>query len=108
MGSKCKVKFHFVFDKVTSLGESTEFFEWGSSDKPIQRLYLSQDTNLLMEVINNFTATIYKRENVSIGIDEEDCGQLVRWKILYRIKSYPRSLMTKTSVPFLISPNFKY
>ena len=31
----------------------------------MQRLYLSKDTTKMMEVINNFIGTVYRRENVS-------------------------------------------
>ena len=67
-----------------------------------------------MEVINNFIGTVYKRVDIddegkdmpSMRIDDE--GQIVRWKIEYNIKRFPKSLVDKTSVPYLFSPNFKY
>ena len=52
-----------------------------------------------MEVINNYVATIYHRVNVDEGdktiIEEDaktDTGQLVSWKVKYRINRYPTSL----------------
>ena len=83
-------------------------FEWGANGTPVQNLYLSRNTKFLLEVINNFIATVYVRENVDIAEGAEDCGQVVKWKRCYRIKSYPRNLLTRTSVPFLFSPNFKH
>ena len=68
-----------------------------------------------MEVINNYVAIVYHRVNV----DEDDktmikenaktdIGQLVKWKVKYRINRYPTSLQEYTSVPYLFSPNFTY
>ena len=68
-----------------------------------------------MEVINNFVATVYHRYNLtdsneiiegSIGAEPE--GQAIRWKPKYRIKRFPTTLGSMTSVPYLFSPNFKY
>ena len=55
----------------------------------MQRLYLSKDTRLLLEVVNNEYAVIYSRENIEAGEGrgatskkadrQEDNGQKVRW-----------------------------
>ena len=96
-------------------------FDWAISAAPQQRLYLSKDTTRLMEVVNNFVATVYRRVNVdkqgrSIGNKDpdtlyEDCrdhGQQVKWQVEYRIKKFPTKLSEQTSVPYLFSPNFTY
>ena len=67
-------------------------FDWAISADPRQRLYLSKDTKRLMEVVNNFVATVYQRVNIdkqgrSIGNndpdtlfeDVKDRGQQVKW-----------------------------
>ena len=83
----------------------------------------------MMEVINNFIATVYER--VDVGADGRalleasqehdpfaqqyshhqpgrDRGQMVKWKLKFRIQRFPTSLACKTSVPYLFSPNFTY
>ena len=76
-----------------------------------------------MEVINNYTATVYYRGNINEngnfidtrnedGEDQDlktnkDCGQLVKWKEDFRITRFPR-FTEQTSVPVLFSPNFNY
>ena len=59
-------------------------FEWDTSHKTIQRLYLSRDTSRLMEIINNAVAVIYTRSNVPNSMEsyvandlKKDVGQLV-------------------------------
>ena len=66
-GSVCKLKFHFLFEKITELGQMARVFEWGANETPEQHLYLSKNTRYLLEVINSFIATVYERENVDIG-----------------------------------------
>lgn len=90
-------------------------YEWDISGNPIQRLHLSKDTTLLLEVVNGFIGTVYERVNLdSNGSIEantkgaEAIGQCVRWKVKYRIKQFPQALSTLTSVPYLFSPNFTY
>lgn len=39
-------------------------FDWDVNYDPNQRLYLSKNTKRMMEVINNFAATVYKRVDV--------------------------------------------
>ena len=39
-------------------------FDWDINFRPVQRLWLSKDTNLLMEVINDYIGTVYERVNV--------------------------------------------
>ena len=63
-----------------------------------------------MVVINNFIATVYQRSDVSIADGSEflghstsdneihssakyDRGQQVKWKVEYRIKRFPTSLV---------------
>ena len=100
--SECKLRFHFYFSLIKQQDHEDlkmKDFEWDINTKPVQRLWLSKDTKLLMEVINNFIGTVYKR--VNIGVDgnkikdhrETDDGQLVQWKVLYHIKRFPRSLV---------------
>ena len=88
--SICKVKFHFFFDllkKSNKIDVADTEFEWEISSDPQQRLYLSQDTYRMMEVMNNATATVYTRHNMDGNgkvyhagedfdewIDFEDCG----------------------------------
>ena len=89
-------------------------FEWDVNSNPVQNLYLSQDTQKLMEVVNNQFANVYTRCNVDdkgktiTEVSLEDCGQQVKWKVAYRIKRYARTLAGKTSVPYIFSPNFTF
>ena len=69
----------------------------------------------MMEVINTFYATVYRRVNVSKTNEyqdehhpDEDNGQLVKWKVDFRIKRFPKLLAQQSSVPYLFSPNFTY
>ena len=82
-----------------------------------------------MEVVNNYTATVYYRddigrhdaatimrretksvilEDLNIGDDDYDQGSLIKWKVEFRIKRFPKLLAKQTSVPFLFSPNFNF
>ena len=59
--------FHFFFDlihKPKDAEDKLKEFDWDISSNLQQRLYLSRDTTKLMEVINNFTARVYRRQNV--------------------------------------------
>ena len=62
----------------------------------------------MMEVINNFTARVYRRVNLNIDQDAEDCGQEVEWVQEYTLKRFPKSFFDKCSIPYLFSPNFTY
>ena len=67
----------------------------------------------MMQVINNFIGTVYKRFNIDaegkyIEQGPEDDGQAVEWVVDYHIKRFPKSLVDKTSVPYLFSPNFTF
>ena len=119
--SSCKVRFHFFFELLRKrVKNELEIFDWNVNHAPKQRLYLSRDTMRLMEVINGTTAVVYQREDVIDGEtqamesekyqdgNEIDYGQQVKWKVLYRIKKFPKSLTEHTSVPYLFSPNFTY
>ena len=55
----------------------------------------------MMEVINDFVATVYYRVNVdeetgkSLNLDDKvtpmpDIGQYVSWKVSYHIKKFPK------------------
>ena len=62
--SECRLRFHFIFDMLKSkTRQKLEDFIWDVSSNPSQRLYLSHDTTRLMEVINNYVATVYYRVN---------------------------------------------
>ena len=114
--SQVNVLFHFAFPKYQKHAKSTdEQYTWDIRTDPKQRLYLSQDTTKLMEVINNYIGTVYVRINIDEdgreirGSQGAECeGQAVRWLPYYRIKQFPSALGTLTSVPYLFSPNFKY
>ena len=121
--SKVDLRFHFLFDMIRKTTRNyLKDFDWDVCSQPVQRLYLSKDTKLMMEVINDFIATVYYRVNLDDngrkstnrnGLFEdvdfsEDCGQPVKWIEKYKIKRYPKSLVDKTSVPYLFSPNFTY
>lgn len=63
--SSCKVRFHFYFELLRQkTRDSLSVFEWDVNSNPRQYLYLSKDTKRLMEVINNYTATVYYRGNI--------------------------------------------
>lgn len=85
--------------------------DWNIDADPIQNLYLSKDTKQLMEVVNNFFATIYKRkdrfqEKNDENHEDRDNGQLVKWVVQHRIKRFPTKLCMQTSVPYLFSHDF--
>ena len=65
-GSECKLLFHFYF-KMLALRERDYLkgFDWDVNYDPNQRLYLSKDTTRMMEVINNFAATVYYRQSAN-------------------------------------------
>lgn len=63
--TQCRVRFHFFFELLRAQKEPRlEDFEWDVNSEPRQYLYLSKDTSRLMEVVNNYTATVYKRKNI--------------------------------------------
>ena len=62
--SECRLRFHFIFDMIKPKSrKKLADFVWDISSNLSQRLYLSQDTTRLMEVINNYVATVYYRVN---------------------------------------------
>lgn len=73
--SECRVRFHFFFELLRQkVRDKLDQFMWDVSSNPKQHLYLSKDTRRLMEVVNNYTATIYTRGNIDDQgkyIDEE-------------------------------------
>ena len=105
--SECWLRFHFLFSLIKeSKNSKLVDFDWDIKSTPCQRLYLSKDTTKLMEVINNFVATVYYRvdaadenfeqdEELCDGlkpIQGDDCGQQVHWKVDYHIKRFPKHL----------------
>lgn len=63
--SEVKCRFHFLFDLIRKKPRDyLAAFDWDVCSEPMQRLYLSQDTTKMMEVINNFIGTVYQRVNV--------------------------------------------
>ena len=61
----CRCLFNFNFKLIQKEPkEYLKMFDFDITQNPIQRLYLSKDTKLLMEVINGFVATVYERFNV--------------------------------------------
>ena len=66
--SELKVRFHFLFDLIKKVNRpELEQFDWNVDSKPLQRLYLSQDTTRLLEVTNNFIGTVYYRKDLDIS-----------------------------------------
>ena len=62
--SECRLRFHFIFDMIKpKKRKKLEDFVWDISSNRCQRLYLSHDTTRLMEVVNNYVATVYYRVN---------------------------------------------
>ena len=60
------MRFHFLFEVLRQkLRDKLDGFEWDVNSNPKQYLYLSKDTNRLMEVVNNYTATVYERGNIN-------------------------------------------
>ena len=71
-GSECKLLFQFDFKMLAQKKRDyLKDFDWDVNYEPSQRLYLSQDTKRLMEVINNFTATVYTRVDMDARIGDE-------------------------------------
>ena len=46
----------------------------------------------MMEVKNNFVATVYTRYNIDETGTSQDDGQQVKWKVEFRIKRFPKQL----------------
>lgn len=60
------MRFHFYFELLRQkTRDNLSQFEWDVNSNPKQYLYLSKDTRRLMEVINNYTATVYYRGNIN-------------------------------------------
>ena len=65
IGSDCSLRFHFFFELLNHQPDERLLkFEWDLNLKPYQRLYLSQNTHRMLEVINNKYAKVYERENI--------------------------------------------
>lgn len=67
--SECKLRFHFLFPLIKARekldeAEDMSYFDWDIMSSPVQRLFLSRDTQRMMEVKNNFVATVYTRYNI--------------------------------------------
>ena len=63
--SQCKRLFHFIFPMIkTKMRKQLENFAWDIDSNPVQRLWLSRDTKLMMEVINDYIGTVYRRVNI--------------------------------------------
>lgn len=135
--TSCKVLFTFVH-KIIKKNKDESIADGGAADlecdlgvDPMQRLYLSRDTERMMEVINNRFAIVYRRYYVDTerhaSKDEQPGGEnqdgeaesaakseapekprFVKWAALFKIKRWPSSLSTHTSVPYMFSPNFTY
>ena len=72
-GSQCRLRFHFIFDIIMRRKkQKLKDFDWDVNSAPMQRLYLSRDTTKMMEVINNFIATVYKRVDVEPHMIDPD------------------------------------
>ena len=56
-----------------------EKFSWNYYESPTQRIYLSKDTQLLMEVINSKIAIVYSRTDEDMSKINEDF-----WKDLHQ------------------------
>lgn len=66
--SECKMLFHFFFKMIRKKERSgLKNMDWNIDANPVQNLYLSEDTTLLMEVVNNFFATVYVRRNLDLN-----------------------------------------
>ena len=72
------MRFHFIFDIIKEIkNPMLKQFDWDVNSEPIQRLYLSRDTTKMMEVINNFIASVYYRVDITadgstFNVDEQD------------------------------------
>ena len=72
--NECKLLFHFDF-KIIKPKKRKHLMtqDWDVNSNPVQRLILSRDTRLLMEVINGFVAEVYERVDVDeLGHEEND------------------------------------
>ena len=112
---ECNLLFHFDFKMIKpKIRNLVKDLDSDVSASPIQRLILSKDTRLLMEVINHFIAEVYERVDLDgsgapIESQESvDRGQKVRWVSKYKIRTFPMWLSKLTSQNYLFSPNFKY
>lgn len=117
--SVCSLLFHFIFPLIKQkTREYLKNYDWNIDEKPVQRLWLSKDTRLMMLVINDVIGTVYRRIDIDDDGNEiktfnsnqrqKDHGQAVEWVVHYQIKRFPKLLVDKTSVPYLFSPNFTY
>lgn len=52
-----------------------KLYDFDVTLNPIQRVYLSKDTKLLMEVINGFVGRVYERVDIDeLGLENENEG----------------------------------
>ena len=71
--SQCEVRFHFLFPLIKTMPrQKLKSFSWDINSAPVQRLWLSKDTSRMMEVINDFIGTVYKR------VDIDDTGEEIQ------------------------------
>ena len=72
LSEECNLLFHFDFKMIKpKIRKLVHDLDSDVSANPVQRLILSKDTRLLMEVINHFIAEVYER------VDIEDSGELM-------------------------------
>ena len=79
--NECKCLFEFDFRLIQNESAQKKekiflkLYDFDVTYNPIQRLYLSEDTTLLMEVINGFVARVYQRHDIDdLGYKTENEG----------------------------------
>jgi len=91
--NEVKTVFHFFFQLILTKHQvGLEKFSWNYQSHPVQKIYLSQDTMKLMEVLNDTVAILYERTKVGTSeieeiFSKEQDGEYVQWNVLFRIKS---------------------
>ena len=104
LSEQCNLLFHFDFKMIKpKIRKLVQDLDSDVSANPVQRLILSKDTRLLMEVINHFIAEVYERVDIDDSGERreaqegKDRGQKVRWVSKYKIRTFPMWLAKLTS-----------
>ena len=100
---QCTLHFHF-FHKLFANNKDFHLkqLEWTFDKNAKQRLYLSQDTFSMLEVINERLGVLYNRER------SMEAGQLALWDYKTKIPNFPYLALTVSSFPTMLSPNFEH
>ena len=104
---KVDIVYQFEYDIMVDLSqEDVEAFGWDVEKKPCQMIFVSADTNKLLEVINNQVAIVSERRDIddSFGSDIPR----IEWEKKQIIRRFHRALQGQIESNFIFSPNFNF